>query len=181
MDKNIYLQLVDLVYQNKNIAETLFLSGNEKYSFLYASLENRFLGLTKEQKEYVVDEAKSNRLSHGGREYDLRYQILKNPNWDEEEKRKLVYDFYEDEYDFMLHVNAFERKVLNHPANFRNHIISLMEIDKLYGYTFFDLAQMYQDNTLAVEVLDEINFCRMLQQVRPITLRKNNRAYKKHN
>lgn len=189
VDEKIYAKLVDLVYQNKNVAETLFLFGNEKYSFLHASLGNCSLGLTKEQKEYVVAEARSNRFSHGGREDDLRYQILKNPNWDEEEKRKLVYDFYEDEYDFMLQVDAFERKALRHPAKFQNSNIdpmensniSPMEIDKLYDYQLSDLTEMYQDSVLAEEIYNEINLCRLLHRVRPITLRKNSRAYKKHN
>ena len=181
VDKSIYLKLIDLVYKNENVATTLFPSGNEKYSFLHASLANRFLGLTKEQKEYAVAEAKFNRMSHGGREYDIRYQILKNPNWDLEEKRKLVYDFYEDEYDFMLHVDAFERKVVRHPANFQSNGISLLEKDKLYDYSLLDLEKMYQDSVMAVEIFDEINVCRMLHHVRPITLRKNNKTYKKHN
>lgn len=180
VDKTIYLRLIDFVYKNESVAATIFLSENEKYSFLHASLTNRFLVLTKKQKEYAVAEAKFNRMNHGGREYDIRYQILKNPNWDLEEKRKLVYDFYEDEYDFMLHVDAFERKVVRHPANFQGNGISILEKDKLYDYDFFDLVKMYQDSMVAVEVFDEINVCRMLHHIRPITLRKNNKAYKKH-
>ena len=119
-------------------------------------------------------------MSHGGRVYDLRYQILRNFNWSLEEKRKLVYDFYEDEYDFMLHLDAFERKVIRHPAYFRENNISLIELDKIYDYDLVDLENKYHDSIAAVEVFDEINFCRMLHQVRPITLRKNNRVYKKH-
>lgn len=178
IDKSVYLQLIDLIYSNEEIAHSHLTYQNERYSFLYASLLNSFLGLTEEQKKYAVHEAMFNRMNHGGRAYDIRYQILKNPNWNFEEKRKLIYDFYEDEYDFMLHVDAFERKVLHHPANFKNSIVSVMQEDRLYDYSLFDLEKMYQDSVIAVEVFDEINFCRMLHQVRPITLRKNKCFYK---
>lgn len=180
VNKSVYMELIHLIYSNKEIATTTLSYQNEKYSFLHASLFNGLLGLTQEQKDYAVEEAMFHRMSHGGGVYDLRYQILRNFNWSLEEKRKLVYDFYEDEYDFMLHLDAFERKVIRHSANFGKNNISLMELDKIYDYNLTDLENKYQDSVVAVEVFDEINFCRMLHQIRPITLRENNKVYKKH-
>lgn len=178
VDKNVYSRLINLIYSNEKVANSLLYYENEKYSFLYMSLLNRLFGLTEMQKAYAVQEAKYNRMNHGGRVCDIRYQILKNPNWEKDEKKKLIYDFYEDEYDFMLHVDEFERNVLRHPANFQNSIVSLMQQDRLYDYSLPDLEKMYQNSDVAKEVFDEINFCRMLHQVRPITLRKNNSFYK---
>ena len=36
----------------------------------------------------------SDEQAHGVGEYDIRYYILKNPNWSVEEKQKLIYDFW---------------------------------------------------------------------------------------
>ena len=139
-----------LAFKKKKIFEFHFYTPIFLFFYILLVLSIKFILF---YWDYAVEEAMHHRMSHGGRVYDLRYQILRNFNWSLEEKRKLVYDFYEDEYDFMLHLDAFERKVIRHPANFRENNISLIELDKIYDYDLVDLENKYHDSIAAVEVL----------------------------
>ena len=46
----------------------------------------------------------SDTQAHGSGDFDIRYWILRNPNWSLEEKQKLIMDFWYDdeEYDEVL-------------------------------------------------------------------------------
>ena len=50
----------------------------------------------------------SDTQAHGEAPFDIRYQILRNPNWTIEEKQNLVYDFWEDDetYDEFLEMSS---------------------------------------------------------------------------
>lgn len=108
-NEDIYLKLVNSIYSNPDIA---CLYGNINMSFLLATLLNDNLILTGEQKNFLVEQAmrrpgtvitKDNEENINYLHYfvnqkeDIRYYILKNNNFTEEEKEKLINLFYADE------------------------------------------------------------------------------------
>ena len=105
--------------------------------------------------------------AHGIGEFDIRYHILRNPNWKEEEKQKLVMDFYvnSDTYDECL--EQWEWNIVNDPANYKNGNISLFQKDFLYYYTYEILEKFYNDKKTTDRIWAEIEFCRLMHKIRP--------------
>jgi len=104
--------------------------------------------------------------AHGTGEFDIRYHILRNPNWTLEEKQKLILDFWtsDNEYDNCL--EQWEWGIVNDEANFRKSFISPMEPFLLYKYKYNRLLKFYGDKETTDRIWDEINFCRTMRELR---------------
>ena len=108
VNRGIYEEVVNKIYNNEDLSR-IVLDGasNGGYSLLLYTLNNSKLKLTKEQKEFAYEEAMnqpytkrtkdynviyslSTKTCHGVFPYDIRYYILGNTNWSEEEKQELV-------------------------------------------------------------------------------------------
>lgn len=107
----------------------------------------------------------SDTQAHGSGSFDIRYHILRNSNWTLDEKKKLIMAFWydDDEYDETL--EDWEFGVINHDAN----INAKEAIDKcfMYEYSYDDLLEIYNDKDTAKYILDEINFCKQMHELRP--------------
>lgn len=106
----------------------------------------------------------SDELAHGTLPFDIRYYILSNPNWTIEEKRKLVYDFFEDddEYDELL--EQWQWGIIN---SYSNSESDQLDISELFYYSYNELLNFYGDKEITDRVWAEIKFCRTMHVLRP--------------
>ena len=225
VNKEIYQELINLIYTNKNIARIVIDgASNGGYSYLLISLFNFDLKLTEEQKMFAIDEAMNkigttrfveleNQLSkklddmgidnektvyldfggsinpigeksgvqyinymttslgreqaHGHGDFDIRYHILRNPNWTLEEKQKLIMDFWYDAEMYSEYLEKWEWGIVNDSVNYKGEPISQLEPFLLYYYTYDELLKFYNDKKTTDRIWDEIQFCKQMHQLRP--------------
>ena len=226
IDKDIYQELVNLIYSNEQIAR-LVIDGasNGGYSFLLMSLWNHNLKLTEEQKAFAVNEAMnkigttrwqqdkknfSNKLdemgisdddmtildidgcknpigrksgseymnymfaslsdtqAHGTGEFDIRYCILRNPNWTLEEKQKLIFDFYEDDETYDETLEQWEWEVVNDNENYKGEPLPPFDRYDLFNeWSYGMLFKFYGNKETTDRIWEEMEFCRQMHQLRP--------------
>ena len=104
--------------------------------------------------------------AHGLGNFDIRYHILKNPNWTKEKKEKLVYDFYATDEDWLDCIEAFEWNIINDNDNIKG-IDCILKRDYLYDYKYEDLTKLFKSKKTINRLWNEIEFCRFLKEVRP--------------
>lgn len=225
VDKDIYQELINLIYQNKDLARIVINgASNGGYSFLLISLFNFDLKLTEEQKIFAVDEAMNKvgttrwkqiqskyekklddmgitddqtvymdfggsinpigaktgstyinymmtslgrEQAHGTGGFDIRYHILRNPNWTLEEKQKLIMDFWTCDSTYDRCLEEWEWAIVNDDANLERCSVSPLEPYFLYDYPYDLLLRFYGDKETTDKIWDEINFCRQMHQLRP--------------
>ncbi len=185
VDKAIYQELVDWIYTFPTIARTkagkVFCKSNS--SFLVQTLQNHDLALDEMQKFVAVTEAlsmpsaihcvdsdsKKHNMSqiYGSTPFDIRYEILMNPNWTIEEKANLVYDFYEKEEDFKQAISAWEKNIINNSSFYSQNGFEAMNQDKLYYYTEEEISKYYREKDQNKKIREEIRLCELFHQIRP--------------
>ena len=109
----------------------------------------------------------SDELAHGTGEYDIRYHILRNPNWSVEEKKKLVYEFFESQETYDEFLELWEWGIINDNVNYIDDYVPCLDKSDLYYYTFEDLCNIYGSIDTAKYIYDEIQFCKLMHQIRP--------------
>ncbi len=69
--------------------------------------------------EYMQDVwfSLSDEQAHGTGEFDIRYHILRNPNWTLEEKKKLIMDFWYDDETYEEYLEQWEWDIINNSVN----------------------------------------------------------------
>lgn len=105
--------------------------------------------------------------AHGSGAFDIRYQILRNPNWSLEEKQKLIMDFWQDDDEYDECLEQWEWAIVNDPANYKGNPLPLMDKADLYEYSYNILLRFYQDKEITDKIWNEINFCRQMHKLRP--------------
>ena len=105
--------------------------------------------------------------AHGCGTHDIRYYVLRNPNFSVEEKKVLVYDFYRlaEVWDDLL--DRLMWGIINDDVNFKDGSMSEMELDMFYDYDIDSLTELYGNKETAEIVLAEINFCKLMRELRP--------------
>lgn len=225
IDKNIYQELVNLIYSNEQIAR-IVLDGyaNGGFSYLLMTLWNPNLKLTDEQKEFAVSEAMnkigttkykkekeeyskkleehgitdeitttididgcvnpigakakneyfnytftmlSDTQAHGSGVFDIRYWILKNPNWSLEEKQNLIMDFWYDNEAYDETLEQWEWGIVNDNANYKGQPLPQFDKCEMYEYSYEELLKFYGDKETTERIWDEIQFCKQMHQLRP--------------
>ena len=115
---------------------------------------------------YMFD-SMDRRQAHGTGDFDIRYHILKNPNWTEEEKQKLVMDFWYSDKEYKEYLNQWEWSVVNDEANYKGGPIPLFPIECLYDVTYDTLLKFYGDKQTTDRIWEEIEFCKLMRELRP--------------
>lgn len=225
VDKNIYQELVNLIYLNEQIARIVQDGySNGGYSYLLMTLWNPNLKLTEEQKSFAVDEAMnkigtvrhqnvmneyskqldekgitdehtmytefggslnpvgaktgnmymarlfgslSDTQAHGSGDFDIRYWILKNPNWSLDEKKKLIMDFWSDAEVYDETLEQWEWGVANDYANYKGETLPQFDKSEMYEYSYEELLKFYGDKKTTDRIWSEIQFCKQMHQLRP--------------
>lgn len=69
----------------------------------------------------------SDTQAHGSGDFDIRYWILRNPNWSLDEKKKLILNFwvYDEEYDETL--EQLEWGIVTDHLNYKGNSSPLFE------------------------------------------------------
>ena len=109
--------------------------------------------------------------AHGKGAFDIRFWILRNPNWSTNEKEKLVHDFWYDEEDFKSCLVEWESAIINDPVNFKDSEF-LFETFDIYECTYQMLLEFYKDKETADRIWDEIEFCKTMCKLREISNKK---------
>ena len=171
VDPDVYQELINTIYSNRRIARICY-DHDRNDSFLLMSLWNFDLELTKEQKEFAVSEAMNRKVNVHGRDYfDIRYWILRNPNWTKEEKEKLVMSFFDNDDDYDETLEQWEWAVVNDPANYQGKALPPFDRYDLfyttdYGYEY--LLGYHKDKKTTDRLWEEIEFCKMMHKLRPM-------------
>ena len=105
--------------------------------------------------------------AHGIGVFDIRYCILKNPNWNLAEKQKLIMDFWYDYEEYDEHLEEWEWNIVNDTANYKNEILPLISKDELYEYTYDMLLNIYGNKKKVDRIWEEIQFCKQMHELRP--------------
>lgn len=110
----------------------------------------------------------SDTQAHGTAPFDIRYQILRNPNWNIEEKQKLVYDFWEDDETYDEFLERWEWDIINDRANYKGDMMPELDKCQLYDYTYNELLNFYDNNKETTDrIWEEIIFCQSMHELRP--------------
>ena len=132
------------------------------------TLWNPNLKLTNEQKQYVLDEFRSQiNYTNGTYEFGLCYWILRNSNWTEDEKCKLVYEFYDDEESYQDIFESWEYDILNSDSLNQQSLCSSIDLDYIYDYTDEQLMKLCKSEENFKEIKELIEFCRLMKKLRP--------------
>ncbi len=106
--------------------------------------------------------------AHGSGDFDIRYYILRNPNWTETEKQKLVYDFWYDDDSYDEALEQWEWNIVNDRYNYQGMPFPQLEKEYLYDYTYEELLEFYNGNEeVAKRIFAEITFCKLMHNLRP--------------
>lgn len=109
--------------------------------------------------------------AHGKGEFDIRFWILRSPNWSNLEKEKLVHDFWYDEEDFKACLIEWESAIINDPVNFKDSEF-LFETFDIYECTYQMLLEFYNNKDIADRIWDEIEFCKTMRKLREVSNKK---------
>lgn len=109
----------------------------------------------------------SDTQAHGSGDFDIRYRILRNPNWSLEEKQKLIMDFWTNDEVYDEALEQWEWGIVNDHANYKGNPMPLFERDELYEYSYDALLKFYGDKETTDRIWEEIQFCKQMHQLRP--------------
>lgn len=194
-----YQKLINTIYSNTDIARLGFGPINSRATFLLMSLWNRDLKLTEEQKAFAVSEAmnkisivkqnnedivfeqqKIDTQTHGSGAFDIRYQILRNPNWTIEEKQKLIMDFWYDDEEYDETLEEWEWDVVNDNANYKGEPLPPFDrYDLFHEYTYDMLLIYYGNKETTDRIWSEIMFCKQMHELRPQQWEKGHKQKEK--
>lgn len=105
--------------------------------------------------------------AHGIGEFDIRYHIIRNPNWSLNEKQKLIMDFWCDNETYDEYLEQWEWGVINDFINFKDNPIFQLEKNDLYEYSYEMLLKFYGNKEITDRIWDEIQFCKQMHKLRP--------------
>ena len=108
-----------------------------------------------------------NKQAHGIGTFDIRYYILKNPNWTMEEKQKLVYDFYAEDEIWNDYLESFEWNIINDIDNIDENNECILKMDYIYDYKYEHLVSIFKDKNTIDRLWEEIQFCKLMNEIRP--------------
>ena len=105
--------------------------------------------------------------AHGSGNFDIRYWILRNPNWTLDEKQKLIMDFWADDEVYDETLEQWEWGIVNDRANYKGKTLPQFDKFEMYEYSYEDLLKFYGNTKTADRIWDEIQFCKQMHQLRP--------------
>lgn len=110
----------------------------------------------------------SNSQAHGKGYFDIRYQILRNPNWTLAEKQKLIMDFWYDDTDYDEHLEQWEWGVVNDCENYKGKAFPPFDRYELFNiWTYEMLLKYYGNKETTDRIWEEIDFCKQMHKLRP--------------
>lgn len=108
----------------------------------------------------------SDTQAHGSGVFDIRYYILRNSNWTEEEKQKLIMDFWFDTNGYDETLNQWEWGLINSDENYCDGE-TLLQIDEIYFCDYEELLELFKNPKIANVIWEEILFLKLMRKLRP--------------
>lgn len=180
VNKGIYEDVVNKIYANDDLSK-IVLNGysNDGCPFLLYTLMNNNLKLSDLQKNKVYNLAieqffTEKTQAHGGINYlttkngcgnfpyDIRYWILHNNNWNEDEKLQMIYDFYSSEEFYARFLNCLE---LEMQEVYKKENVSIAKED-IYYMKLEDLNGVIKDENLKNDIVEKTQFIKTLRRLR---------------
>ncbi len=155
------------------VDEAMYKVGTTRYIQIKNSLREYLIkqGYSKDEIAtqmwlWIIGYRMSSHQAHGTGEFDIRYHILKNPNWTLEEKRQLIYEFWYNPNTYDEFLEQWEWGIINDNSNFKDG----NQLDKanLLYYSYDDIFSFYNDKETADRIWKEIEFCRTMHSLRPM-------------
>lgn len=109
----------------------------------------------------------SDSQAHGTGAYDIRYWVLRNPNWSVEEKQKLIMDFLAGNEDYGDTLEDWEWGIVNDHAYYKGEPLPQFDKCDMYEYSYDGLLKFYGDKDTIDEIWEEIIFCKQMHELRP--------------
>ncbi len=104
---------------------------------------------------------------HGVNDFDIRYWILKNPNWTLDEKQKLIMDFWNDDEVYDETLEQWDWSVVNDSANCKGKAMPPFDKYQMFEFSYEELLKFYGDKNTTDRIWNEIQFCKQMHQLRP--------------
>lgn len=191
VDKDLYLELFALIFEHIDIAR--YSVDGDRRSFLMMILYNFDLRLLDEEKELITNEAlhcygtktMENQdtygnvvVAHGQGIYDIKYWILRNPNWSIDEKQHLVYELWANDEEYEEVLSQWEYELFNsnslYVVNPEKYSIEFNPAE-MYEYSYEYFLEMYNDDSIAEEVWQEVQFLKLMHILRPVKVNARKR------
>jgi len=110
----------------------------------------------------------SDTQAHGTGAFDIRYHILRNPNWTLEEKQKLIMDFWYDDEKYDEYLEQWEWGVVNDNANYQGEPFPPFDRYELFNeWSYEMLLEYYGSKETTDRIWAEMEFCRQMHELRP--------------
>lgn len=110
----------------------------------------------------------SDTQAHGTGAFDIRYHILRNPNWTLEEKRKLIMDFWYDDETYDEYLEQWEWSVVNDNENYKGQPFPPFDRYELFNeWSYEMLLEYYGSKETTDRIWKEMEFCRQMHELRP--------------
>lgn len=110
----------------------------------------------------------SDTQAHGTGAFDIRYHILRNPNWTLEEKQKLIMDFWYDDETYDEYLEQWEWSVVNDNDNYKGEAFPPFDRYELFNEWSYEMLLEYYGNKETTDrIWEEMEFCRQMHQLRP--------------
>lgn len=110
----------------------------------------------------------SDTQAHGTGAYDIRYHILRNPNWTLEEKQKLIMDFWDNDETYDEYLEQWEWGIVNDNENYKGNPLPLFDrYELLNEWTYEMLFEFYGNKETTDRIWAEIEFCKQMHELRP--------------
>ncbi|MCR5788157.1 MAG: hypothetical protein K6G37_03645, partial [Bacilli bacterium] len=158
-----YKKLAGVILKEKEIA---FSSYCGQMTFIEKLLNDHKIELTDFQKNKVVKMATkhieevmlTNDIPFKSlSEYDVRYEILRNPNWTTQEKIDIAKSLYDSEENFESYLDAWFDDFACSMRDSNNEVVNL-DVRFLFQYNYWELENIFQAKHLARSVQKEIKF-----------------------
>ena len=167
---NIYKKLIETIYSKETIAREK--PNHSTDTFLFLSLENTNLELSKEQKQFLIFEAENcpytenyykekltNETSiHGAGLTDIRYRILKNSSFSLQEKTNLFLFFYPDTELKIAILEELEWEIAK-----KLEIVNEKDYSGIYLLNENEIKEKIKDEKQSKEVYNKIILCKYIQ------------------
>ena len=153
--------------ENDNYLRTLEEKGVSDEETTYINIDGSINPIGKKTKsEYIknIFNSLSDSQAHGRGSYDIRYYILRNPNWTIEEKQKLIMDFWYDSEEYEDVFEDWKWGIVNDNVNYKCDF----DISCMFDYTYEMILDIYKDKEVTDRIWDEIEFLREMSFLRPI-------------
>lgn len=109
----------------------------------------------------------NNTQVHGIRPFDIRYHILKNNNWNGEEKKVLVHEFYASDEYWSETLDQFKWGVIVIDDKISSKRVSFSVMCSLYNDYYDDYNKDITDEYITNRIWEEVKFVEEMYKLRP--------------